>query len=75
MIITHYLEIYPRDTDIPKLECLCDRDSGITIISNILDFKLEKRFFITFTNIDEGSNEVIKGLGKDGQCYYSPKMD
>ena len=48
MIITHYLEIYPRDTDIPKLECLCDRDrdrdrdSGITIISNILDFKLEK---------------------------------
>jgi hypothetical protein len=32
MQITHYLYLYPRDTELPKVECLTDYYSYLTII-------------------------------------------
>ena len=58
MITTHYLEIYPRETVDPRVECLCDRDSGFNIIGAILKQNSPKKFFITFRTLD-GSNEKI----------------
>jgi hypothetical protein len=68
MIITHNLEIFPRDIEEPKTECLCDKQSGHTIINQFVSNAPEKKFFITFRNLFDNKEERI-GLKKINGCY------
>ena len=77
MNVTHYLNIYPRDSNYPNFNCLCDYNSGMSIISIITKSEPDVRFFITFNemfnNVDifDGSQDA-PGLVRDKTCYYSP---
>jgi hypothetical protein len=77
MQVTHHLRIYPRDSDHPDIECLCNYDNGMSIISIITNSRPDIRFFITFNDLFENvnlfdGNENVSGLMKDKSCYYSP---
>jgi hypothetical protein len=77
MQVTHYLRIYPRDGEYPDIECLCDYNNGMSIISIITNSKPDIRFFITFNALFENidifdGREDVSGLRRDKNCYYSP---
>ena len=71
MNVTHHLRIYARDHDNSNIECLCDRVSGILIISSILHHKLEERYFVEFRDLLNQQDEKLKGYKRDGSCYYT----
>jgi len=74
MIITHYLEIYPRDFEYPRVECLCDRNTGFAIINTIINKRPDEKYFITFRKLDDNQEEDLK-LPKEGGCYYERDLE
>jgi hypothetical protein len=75
MNVTHHLRIHHRDNDCCSIECLCTRESAITIILAMLKSRPGERFYITLHDLFNGKFEEIQGFslkqdGQFGQCYY-----
>lgn len=69
MNVTHNLRWYARDNDCHNGDCLCSKETAISIIYSVLIANKNQRFFFHFNSLD-GTEEIINGFAKEGNCYY-----
>jgi hypothetical protein len=70
MNITHYLELHNSEHGCDNIECMCDRNTGITIIMNALTRRPGAWYFIQFYALQGNTPEYLPGFNRDDRgCY------